>query len=639
MRRLVAAAFAALAAIAAPAAAQPVDGTGRDRFIDPAAVEEFVDGAVAAYMRRDGIAGATVAVVRGDQVLLQKGYGIAALDPKRAVDPQTTLFRIASISKTFTYVMAMQLAAEGRLKLDAPADDYLPDTLKFAGDGFPVPTVLDLMQHSAGFEDSALGHLFMAKDAPPIEEYLVTWRPKRVRAPGSSAVYSNYSVGLLGYILARVDGRPFAEMAEQRLFHPLHANDLITFREPPGNDGRGIVPSVGFKRVGGWFAAQPPFAASQLAPAGAAHASAAGIARYMRMLLRGGALDGEVILPAAAHAEMLQPSFRNAPEAAAMAHGFFRRAYGQYQGLEHDGAALFFWSSMVLLPDADFGIFIATNTDTGNNLPNALPRLVIEHFFPEARATDPVAAKDMKLPEGAAGPYVIERRNFTSFEGFLYRLVDSTTIAPMPDGTVVVSSGGQSTRYVVEGDGVLRALESGGRVRIRVQDGQVIGFAGASAVGVGSRLGMLDAPIVLTAAALLLVLGSLATLIFFFARLYYRGGGGQSFGEHAAGWWQALTALLWLGAIGLFAFTTLGFLEPEAAVFGYPGPMLPIARLGLHAAAGATLVLALLLLPAWNGHVWRVRRLTFTLYVLVALIFAALLWRWGALLTPLTIAG
>mgnify|MGYP000922531704 CR=1 FL=1 len=95
-----------------------------------------------------------MSVVSRGRVLLQKGYGLAQLEPRRAVDPEKTLFRIASISKTFTYIMAMQLKAEGRLDLDARADAYLPDALKFDGDGFAPPRIIDLMQHTAGFEDS-----------------------------------------------------------------------------------------------------------------------------------------------------------------------------------------------------------------------------------------------------------------------------------------------------------------------------------------------------------------------------------------------------------------------------------------------------------------------------------------------------
>lgn len=629
----------ALAALAVSVPAHAQDGMGASRILDSQEVEAYVDGVVSAYQKSEGIAGVTVAVVRGDQVLLQKGYGIAALEPRRIVDPQTTLFRIASISKTFTYVMTMQLVSEGKLKLDAPVDDYLPDSLKFAGDGFAVPKVIDLLQHSAGFEDSALGHLFTPKPSESLENYLIHFRPKRVRAPGTEAVYSNYSVALLGYILARIDGRPYEDMVEKRILYPLHIDSLVTFREPADNPGKGILSSIGFKRTGGWFAPQPVFSVAQIAPAGSASATAAGMSRYMRMLLRGGALDGEVILSADAYQAMLKPTFQNAPEAASMAHGFFRRTYGRYQSMEHDGAALFFFSSMVLLPDADFGIFVAVNTDSGDALTAAMPRLVIEHFFSEARPGEPVRADGVKLPEDAAGPYLIERRNFSSFEAFLYRLADNTMLMPRDDGSYVLSSGNQRARYVVESDGVLRALESGGRVRLQTADGAIAGFAGPSAVGVGRKLGLLDTPLTFVIAAGLLVLGSFICLVTLFARIYYRAGAGQSSGERIASGWQAITATAWLAALGFFAFSALPLLEPDVAVLNYPGPLIPLARLGLYGAAGATAILVLMLWPAWSGRRWRARRLTFTFYALTALAFALLLWRWGALGTPLSIAG
>ena len=94
--------------------------------IDPGALKEFVDGVVRGYMKESGIAGVTVAVTDRDGPLLLRGYGIADSRHSRNVDPDSTLFRIGSISKTFTYVAAMQLVAARKLDLDAPVDRYLP---------------------------------------------------------------------------------------------------------------------------------------------------------------------------------------------------------------------------------------------------------------------------------------------------------------------------------------------------------------------------------------------------------------------------------------------------------------------------------------------------------------------------------
>ena len=140
MSRLLLAAFAAVLMLCpppAPAQAQaPPPPPGIEagdaqapvpRAIDAADLSAYVDGLVESAMRRDGIAGVTVAVVDREGPLLLRGYGIAAQAPQRAVDPAGTLFRIGSVSKTFTSLLALELVDEGRLDLDAPANDYLPE--------------------------------------------------------------------------------------------------------------------------------------------------------------------------------------------------------------------------------------------------------------------------------------------------------------------------------------------------------------------------------------------------------------------------------------------------------------------------------------------------------------------------------
>lgn len=622
---------AALAALfIAPAAAQETAPPP-----DRAAVEAFIDGVVIAFSRNNGVAGVTVAVVGRDGVILEKGYGIESLEPRRPVDPARSQFRIASISKTFTYVMAMQLAAEGRLDLSAPADAYLPDALKFEGDGYAVPSVLDLMQHTAGFEDSVLGHLFMREDGVGLEDYLTRYRPKRVRPPGAAAVYSNYSVGLLGLIIARLDGRSFEDSAEARLFDPLGMTG-VTFREPP--PAGDAAPSQGFKRTAGWYAPQPFFYTGQIAPAGGALATARGMEPWMQMLLNGGALNGAIILSPAAFAEMASASFRDSPTSGSLAHGFLSRRYGALTSLEHDGAGLYFYSNMVVWPEAGLAIFVATNTDTGAPLSGALPTLFIEHFVAAARPAAPDAIDPgQAVRDAIAGAYVIERRNMSTFEGFLMRSIDMTRITPRADGTVALSTG-STFRYVFESADVLRALETGSRIHmLKNPDGSVYGYSSASGVNRARKLATIDTPLVLQATVSALFILSVWTLLARLVRIRYGALSAQGWGERFASIVQGLTALAWLVAAVLLAIAILPLFETDIAVFDYPSPLLREAQMALHVAAGLSFFLVPMLWLAWTGPAWRLRRVTYTLYALVALGVVALLWRWGALLTPLGI--
>ncbi|MDX1661846.1 MAG: serine hydrolase domain-containing protein, partial [Gemmatimonadota bacterium] len=137
--------------------------------IDPASeLDRFVERAMAEL---DVVPGMAVAIVRGDSVLLARGYGWADLENRRPVTP-ATVFYIASSVKALTGILAAELAQVGKLDLDAPVGRYLP--------GFDLPAPLDpgsvtlrgLLTHTSGMTDSGLNWRTTWVDAPPIGEVL-----------------------------------------------------------------------------------------------------------------------------------------------------------------------------------------------------------------------------------------------------------------------------------------------------------------------------------------------------------------------------------------------------------------------------------------------------------------------------------
>ena len=232
---------AAPAAVAAPPVAPLAPGARvvagarlqPGQAIPPAELAAFVDGQVAEAMRRQHIAGVTVSVVQNGQVLLKKGYGFARLSPPRPVDPDRTLFRLGSISKTFTWIVLMKEVEAGRVRLDQPANLYLPEGDRVRDQGFDRPVrLIDLMAHTAGFEDRSLGHRI--EDDPdyvrPLDLFLRQERPRRVRPPGEVATYSDYGAALAGEAAAWVAGSTFERLAEDEIFAPLGMSHT-TFRE------------------------------------------------------------------------------------------------------------------------------------------------------------------------------------------------------------------------------------------------------------------------------------------------------------------------------------------------------------------------------------------------------------------------
>ncbi len=148
--------FAALpttesAARAAPAAAAaPAAQRGGPVSPPPAMIKSDVDAWLDGYMpyalKRGDAAGAVVVVVKDGKVLTQRGFGYADVGSRRPVDPETTLFRQASVSKLITWTAVMQLVEQGKIDLDRDINAYLDfGILPF--EGKPV-TMRNLMTHT-----------------------------------------------------------------------------------------------------------------------------------------------------------------------------------------------------------------------------------------------------------------------------------------------------------------------------------------------------------------------------------------------------------------------------------------------------------------------------------------------------------
>lgn len=613
------------------------------------ALGAFVDGAVRSWMDAKGVAGVTVAVVDRDGTLFARGYGIAGKDPRRPVDPATTLFRIGSISKTFTYIAAMQLVEQGRLDLDADANRYLPPALRLPDEGYPPVKVWHLMTHTAGFEDSALGHLFTRPGAavPTLDDYLARYRPRRVRAPGVHADYSNYAVALLGAIVQQVSGQPFEAYVERHLLAPLRMTHT-TFREPlPASDPRAVgaalehAYSAGFRSVDGGFAPQPFEHIAQIAPAGAGASTAEDMARYMRMLLNGGALDGHVVLQPQTFATLATVDFGNAPGAAGIAHGFFRHPYGRYLSLEHAGATLWFHSNMVVLPEAGVGVFVSTNTDSGGELSAELPRQILEHFLAEARPLPlPAPPADFaRSGQRFAGTYLAERRNYSTLEKLFDALSAAAAVSVTRDGELAVSAGERTTRWVQDGPLSFRAVEGSDRL-VFLQDarGRIAGFASPYGHTVFDRVGVANRlpPFALLLAVLALLCAGV--LVAAWARRGRRVNGSAR-GPLGAAFLMTLTALLWLAfiATAVAALVQMGMVG-EQAIYAYPTPLLRTAVVLAHACSVAS-ALVLLQVPAvWRARGWgAARKLRHSLLVLAMLLAVAGLAHWNVLFAPLAL--
>ncbi|MGA0607510.1 serine hydrolase domain-containing protein [Phenylobacterium sp. VNQ135] len=618
--------------------------------IPAAELEAFVDGWVKDAMAREHVAGAAVSVVQGGQVTLKKGYGFAGLGPRKAVDPDRTLFRVGSISKTFTWILAMKEVEKGRLALDRPINTYLPDKVRVRDEGYRRPiTLKTLMSHSPGFEDRALGQLFERDPARvrPLDLYLRQERPARVRAAGVLSSYSNYGTGLAGLAVANLNRKPFETLVEEQITGPL-GMQRTTFREPrPERRGlpaampqalRGDV-ATGYWWTGAGYEPRPYEYIGQIAPAGAASSTAGDMARYMLMLLGNGSWNGVTVYGPQAARAFRQPIQATAPGINGWAHGFIvydlpggRRGYG------HNGATLSFHSSLVVIPELDLGVFITTNSDEGSKLSNRFVETLVRQFYAPPVTFPRAGSSQLRDMAGAfEGYYVTTRRAHGGLEGFVNLLIGGSSVRVTPEGRLLVSGQDGPRLWVPEGpiaDGRFIAADGDRRIAFIMKDGRAAGFTDAFNADRKQRAAFWMNPLLLGGLALLAGLAAVATLLG--AILRNRRDVRENQIQARAALAQNIQAGLWLATFALVAAWAIRAADVAAVFYAWPGVLLITASACALVAAALTLVTVVVLPAVWQGgrrvDSWSLLRKTaFTTTVVIYAAFSVALGLWGLL--------
>ena len=193
------------------------------------AVPDTIDGFIRAELERQRIPGMSVAILRGDTVLLARGYGFANLE-HRVPATDSTVYAVGSLSKQFTAAAIVLLSEQGRLGLDDPISRYLPEGSAV----WSAVTIRHLLTHTSGVpEDTTLD---WHRDYSESELVRSAAQPLEFE-PGVLESYSSTGYALLGVIIHRVTGVPWGDFVRDQIFRPL---DMRTARVNSDTD---VVPN------------------------------------------------------------------------------------------------------------------------------------------------------------------------------------------------------------------------------------------------------------------------------------------------------------------------------------------------------------------------------------------------------------
>jgi CubicO group peptidase (beta-lactamase class C family) len=174
-----------------------------------------VDRYVRAELARQQIPGLSVAILRGDRLVLARGYGYANLEHRaRATD--STVYQLGSVTKQFTAAAVVMLSEQGRLGLDDPITRYLPE----GSSVWQGVTIRHLLTHTSGIPEFG-DTLDWRRDYTESELVRLAAAQPLGFVPGASWTYSSIGYALLGVVVHRVSGVPWGDFLRDRIFRPL----------------------------------------------------------------------------------------------------------------------------------------------------------------------------------------------------------------------------------------------------------------------------------------------------------------------------------------------------------------------------------------------------------------------------------
>ena len=320
---------------------------------------------VGEILNRHPAVGLALGIVRGGRLEFFHGHGFADLEARTPIT-EDTVFRIGSITKTFTGIAVMQLWEHGLLELDAPANDYLRAyKLVPTKASFPPATVRHLLTHTAGIAEivhrPSAGFWLLddlvksGRPLPSLAEYYRDGLRVDVE-PGSRSVYTDHDFATLGQIVEDVSGMPFARYLREHVFEPLgmaHTDLVRSERVQPHIAAAYKIRSRGASRIDDFELVT--------VGGGAAYSNTKDMALYTSALLNGGSNEHGSVLKPATLATMFEPHYRTDSRLPGEGLVFSRTFLGGHLAVGHGGILPGFISQMWLAPAGGSGVVAFTN--------------------------------------------------------------------------------------------------------------------------------------------------------------------------------------------------------------------------------------------------------------------------------------
>lgn len=301
--------------------------------------------------------GLVISIVHDGEEVYSKAFGVRDVETQAPLKT-TDLFHWASVTKPFVAAAAMQLAEQGKLDMDAPITTYLP-YFKMNDPAYTKITSRLLLTHTAGMPDV---NDYEWDNPQYDDEALERWvreigNRRLLFPPGTDHEYSNIGFEVMGDVIAKISGMSFEDYVAEHIFEPLRmTTSTMLIRDTDPKDR--VSPHTLKGRVSvvreHW-----PYNRRH-APSSSLTANVHDLARWAMANLNHGSLDGVRILKEESYDQLWKPTVEADPNRG------LSWALGSnqgYQTISHMGSDDGFLTGLILIPELNLGIAIATNTD------------------------------------------------------------------------------------------------------------------------------------------------------------------------------------------------------------------------------------------------------------------------------------
>jgi CubicO group peptidase (beta-lactamase class C family) len=310
-------------------------------------------------MRKAGIPAVSIALVDDQQLIWAEGFGYADRE-RRVPATSETVYQIGSITKVVNALAVMQLVEQGRMDLDRPLTEYLPEFSMHTRWPQAAPiTPRALLCHHAGLPTYLLKGFFSDQS---LTELLHALRDEHLAyEPHTVFNYSNLGSNLLGLAIERITGLPYAEAIQHQLLTPL------------GMQHTGVAPDRA--RLARGYVHDMPVNPTPVrdVPAGGLCSNVLDLARFMRAVLAGGTLDNKHALSESAIHATFEPQYADLPLDFGQRFGLGWMLSGLNidgggQQAWHNGGTKAYVSQLALLPETKLGVVVLANADNAGDL-------------------------------------------------------------------------------------------------------------------------------------------------------------------------------------------------------------------------------------------------------------------------------